>query len=66
VGHNPALRQAAAALLGCFPEGLHLPPAALLCLQAPARDWKQLEPGSCVLEWLLSPELAACLRGGRR
>ncbi len=64
VGHNPALRQAAAALLGCFPEGLHLPPGALLCLQAPADDWASLEPGSCLLEWLVNPELTAAF--GRR
>lgn len=67
VGHNPAIRQAAAALLGCFPEGLRLPPAALACLEAPAEDWTQLQPGSCALQWLVTPELTvAHLRGGRR
>ncbi len=56
VGHNPAVRQAAAALLACGPEGLRFPPAGLACLEAPADDWPALAPGSCTLLWLLPPE----------
>jgi phosphohistidine phosphatase len=59
VGHNPAIRQAAAALLGCFPEGLRLPPAALACLEAPIDNWATLHPGSCALQWLVTPEMFA-------
>jgi phosphohistidine phosphatase len=56
VGHNPAIQQAAAALLGCFPDCLRLPPAALICLEAPT-GWAALQAGSCVLEWLVTPEV---------
>ena len=59
VGHNPAIRQAAAALLACGPDGIRLPPAALACLEAPADDWAALQAGSCALLWLVTPELAA-------
>jgi phosphohistidine phosphatase len=59
VGHNPALREAAAALLGCLPESFRLPPAALACLEASAEEWARLEPGTCTLQWLVSPELTA-------
>jgi phosphohistidine phosphatase len=66
VGHNPAIRQAAAALLGCGPDGLRFAPAALACLEAPADDWGLLQAGSCTLQWLAPPDLAAaCRRGGR-
>lgn len=67
VGHNPAIRQAAAALLGCFPDSLRLPPAALACLEAPADDWESLQLGSCLLQWLVTPDMiAAYFRGVRR
>ena len=66
VGHNPAVRQAAAALLGCFPDSLRLPAAALVCLEAPVDDWAALRAGSCVLQWLVTPDMiAACFRGVR-
>ena len=59
VGHNPAIRQAAAALLACGPEAIRCPPAALACLEAPVEDWAALQAGSCALLWLVTPELAA-------
>jgi phosphohistidine phosphatase len=62
VGHNPAVRQAAATLLGSDSGSLRFPPAALACLEAPADDWAALQPGSCVLQWLVTPELTAALR----
>ena len=65
VGHNPAIRQTAAVLLGCPPEGLRFVPAALACLEAPT-GWASLRAGSCKLEWLIIPELAAAYLRGRR
>ncbi len=62
VGHNPAIRQAAAALLGCGPEAIRFPPAALACLEAPADDWAALRAGSCMLQWLLTPAMIAARR----
>jgi phosphohistidine phosphatase len=62
VGHNPAIRQAAAALLACGPEALRFAPAALACLEAPADDWAALHAGSCSLLWLATPELLASRR----
>jgi phosphohistidine phosphatase len=62
VGHNPAIRQAAAALLGCLPESFLLPPAALACLETTAEDWARLQPGSCALRWLVTPDLIAAHR----
>lgn len=62
VGHNPAIRQAAAALLGCPPEGLRFVPAALACLEAPAEDWAALRPGSLAISWLASPEIYGAFR----
>ena len=62
VGHNPAIRQAAAALLACGPEAIRCPPAALACLEAPVEDWAALQAGSCALLWLLPPELLAPAR----
>jgi phosphohistidine phosphatase len=59
VGHNPAIRQAAAVLLACGPEGVRFAPAALACLEAPADDWGLLQAGSCALQWLAAPELVA-------
>ena len=59
VGHNPALREAAAALLGCLPESFRLPPAALACLEVSGEDWARLQPGTCALQWLVTPELSA-------
>ncbi len=59
VGHNPAIRRAAAALMGCGPDGIRLPPAALACLEAPADDWAALQAGSCALQWLITPETIA-------
>ena len=59
VGHNPAIRQAASALLACGPEAIRFPPAALACLEAPAENWAALQAGSCALLWLVTPELAA-------
>ena len=60
VGHNPAIRQAAAALLGCPPEGLRFVPAALACLEAPT-GWAALER-ACVLQWLVTPEMTGAFR----
>ena len=57
VGHNPAIRQAATALLACGPDGIRFPAAALACLEAPADDWAALQAGSCVLQWLVTPGL---------
>ncbi len=57
VGHNPAVRQATAALLGCGPDALRFPPAALACLEAPTDDWTALRAGSCALQWLVIPDL---------
>jgi phosphohistidine phosphatase len=62
VGHNPAIRQAAAALLGCPPEGLRFVPAALACLEAPAENWAALRPGSFAILWLASPEIYGVFR----
>jgi phosphohistidine phosphatase len=61
VGHNPAIRQAAAALLACGPDGLRFPPAALACLEAPT-GWAALRAGSCALLWLLPPAMTAAPR----
>lgn len=62
VGHNPGIRQAAAALLGCPPEGLRFVPAALACLESPAGDWAALRPGSFAILWLVSPEIFGAFR----
>lgn len=62
VGHNPAIRRAASALLGGGPASLRLPPAAMACLEASSGDWAALQPGSCVLQWLVAPELIAAFR----
>jgi phosphohistidine phosphatase len=62
VGHNPAIRQAAAALLGCPPEGLRFVPAALACLEAQAENWAALRPGSFAILWLASPEMFGAFR----
>jgi phosphohistidine phosphatase SixA len=59
VGHIPAIRQAASALLASGPDSLRFPPAALACLEAPVDDWEAMQDGSCSLLWLLPPELAA-------
>ena len=61
VGHNPAIRQAAAALLACPPEAVGFPPAALACLEAPAAGWAGLQP-PCTLQWLIGPELFGAFR----
>jgi phosphohistidine phosphatase len=62
VGHVPAVRQAAAALLGGAAGSLRMSPAALACIEVPAEKWSALEPGSGVLQWLLPPELPASFR----
>ncbi len=62
VGHNPAIRQAAAALLGCPAEGLRFVPAALACLEASAENWAALRPGSIAIQWLASPEIFGAFR----
>jgi phosphohistidine phosphatase SixA len=62
VGHNPAIRQAAGALLACGPEALRFPPAGLACLESPAGDWAALRAGSCTLLWLLPPAMIAASR----
>jgi len=59
VGHNPAVRQAAATLLGSGSGSLGFPPGALACLEAPAGGWAALHFGSCVLRWLVTPETIA-------
>jgi phosphohistidine phosphatase len=60
VGHNPAIRQAAAVLLGCPSEGLRFVPAALACLEAPT-GWAALER-AFVLQWLVTPEMIGAFR----
>jgi len=62
VGHNPAIRQAAAALLGCPPGALRFAPAAVACLEAPVAAWSSLQAGSCALRWLVPPEMAGAFR----
>ena len=62
VGHVPAIRQAAAALLGGGSGSLQMAPAATACLEAPIDDWTSLQTSSCALRWLVAPELPAAFR----
>jgi phosphohistidine phosphatase len=60
VGHNPAMEEAAAALLiGDTDEKLtiSIPTAGLLCLDLDIMTWTDLEPGDAILRWYLIPKL---------
>ena len=63
VGHNPALENAAAALLfGGLQTGdpvasIRIPTAGLLCFEFDAQEWKSLETGDCVLRWMIIPKI---------
>jgi phosphohistidine phosphatase len=63
VGHNPGIRQAAAALISCPPEAVRFAPAALACLEAPSVA-ATLRPGSFTILWLASPEVFGAFRQG--
>lgn len=53
LGHEPALSQTAALLLGG--ASLHLVTGAAACLQVDS--WPELEPGSSTLAWMITPRL---------
>lgn len=58
VGHNPLLEQTASLL--CNKEGAYtvrMPTGALVYIEHPAIDWKQVKPGSARLKWMMIPEL---------
>ena len=63
VGHNPALEHLVASLTGGL---VHLPTGSLLLLRPgtelePMESWSGLGPGTCTLEWLVSPRLLRAL-----
>ena len=64
VGHNPALEHLVATLAGAL---VRLPTGATLLLRPgteldPLERWSDLGPGTCTLEWLVTPRLLRRLR----
>lgn len=57
-GHNPLLEQTASLL--CNKEGAYtvrMPTGALVCIEHPAIEWRQVKPGTARLKWMMVPEL---------
>lgn len=68
IGHNPTLEETVALLLGRGGVGwnedftIRLPTAGLVCIDAGAVDWADLEPGDGTLRWFLIPRLVKAIQ----
>ena len=54
-GHEPTWSTLVGWLIGG--GRVRMPPAAVACLDLPHGDWNDLAPASCVLRWLVTPEI---------
>ncbi len=67
IGHNPAMEETVADLLGRDDSGwtdsfaIRIPTAGLVCLEMDLVDWSDLEPGDATLRWFLIPKLVKAL-----
>lgn len=68
VGHNPGLEELSARLIGVpalGPNmGLRLPTAALAHIRLAVQQWRDVQPDSGQLQWLLTPKLAQRIKEG--
>lgn len=58
VGHNPLIEETVSLL--CNEQGshtVHMPTAALVCIEHPAIEWKQVKPGTARFKWMMIPKL---------
>jgi phosphohistidine phosphatase len=58
IGHNPLMEETVSLL--CNGEGgygVRMPTAALVCIEHPAIEWKQVKPGTARLKWMMIPKL---------
>jgi phosphohistidine phosphatase len=57
VGHNPLIEETIAYLLSRDSHlSVMMPTAAIVCLEANEKKWKNIEPGSCTLKWHIIPK----------
>ncbi len=58
VGHNPLMEETVSLL--CNGEGsytVRMPTAALVCIEHPAIEWKQVKAGTARFQWMMIPKL---------
>lgn len=59
VGHNPIIEETVSLLCTGNPDAslVHMPTAAIACLEAEADDWRITDPGSFLLSWIIIPRM---------
>ncbi len=55
IGHNPDLEDLCGALCGLRRFGIHLATCGVICIRCDIEDWKDLNEGTCLLEWSIRP-----------
>lgn len=58
VGHNPIMENTAGMLAGSEHKiAVRMPTAALVCLECFANTWKEVNPGTCQIKWMMIPKV---------